>query len=258
MSASCGSCGGGSCGSGADRRSVLQGAGAFLGSLLAPGVTLYAFGGGAQAKAPNAPASSKVRWGLLIDVNKCPPGCSMCVSACREENGWKDTGHPQTDAQWIRKVKLRDPASGATREAPVMCQHCENPPCADVCPTGASFKRADGIVLVDKHICIGCRYCMMACPYKARSFVHEELHDQVPHAPRGKGTVESCTLCVHRIDAGRVPACVETCWTKAGGAMIFGDLNDPTSDIAKAVAAYATSQIRADLGLNPGVRYQNL
>jgi tetrathionate reductase subunit B len=79
-----------------------------------------------------------------------------------------------------------------------MCQHCEIPPCVDVCPTGASFKRADGIVLVDKHICIGCRYCMMACPYKARSFIHEDLQDQLPHAPRGKGTVESCTLCVHR------------------------------------------------------------
>ena len=258
MSAPCNSCGGGSCETGVDRRSALKGAGAFLGSLLAPGVTLYAFGGGAQARAPNEPASAKVRWGLLIDIKKCPTGCNMCVSACREENGWKDTGHPQTDAQWIRKVKLRDPNSGATREAPVMCQHCESPPCADVCPTGASFKRADGIVLVDKHICIGCRYCMMACPYKARSFVHEELHDQVPHAPRGKGTVESCTLCVHRIDAGRLPACVETCWTKAGGAMIFGDLNDPTSDIAKAVALHASAQIRADLGLNPGVRYQNL
>ena len=76
----------------------------------------------------------------------------------------------------------------------MMCQHCEQPPCVDVCPTGASFKRADGIVLVDKHICIGCRYCMMACPYKARSFVHEALDDQMPDAPRGKGTVESCTL----------------------------------------------------------------
>jgi len=240
----------------ADRRAFLRGAGAFGATLLAPGVTLYAFG--AAAKAPDAAVTGKVRWGLLIDINKCPAGCNLCVTACKDENGWKDTGHPQTDAQWIRKVKLRDPKSGATREVPVMCQHCESPPCADVCPTGASFKRADGIVLVDKHICIGCRYCVMACPYKARSFVHEELHDQKPHAPRGKGTVEGCTLCVHRVDAGRLPACVETCAAKAGKAMLFGDLNDADSDIAKAVARYASSQIRADLGLNPGVRYQNL
>jgi molybdopterin-containing oxidoreductase family iron-sulfur binding subunit len=116
----------------------------------------------------------------------------------------------------------------------------------------------DGIVLVDKHSCIGCRYCMMACPYKARSFVHEALEDQKPHAPRGKGTVEGCTLCVHRIDQDRQPACVEACADVGGGAMLFGDLNDPNSEISKRVARYATRQIRADLGLDPGVRYRNL
>jgi len=140
----------------------------------------------------------------------------------------------------------------------MLCQHCENPPCVDVCPTGASFKRADGIVLVDKHTCIGCRYCMMACPYKARSFVHETLVDQKPNAPRGKGTVESCTFCVHRIDSDRIPACVEACSDTGGGALLFGDLNDPDSEIAKRVARYASQQIRADLGLNPGIRYRNL
>jgi tetrathionate reductase subunit B len=113
-------------------------------------------------------------------------------------------------------------------------------------------------VLVDKHICIGCRYCMMACPYKARSFVHEPLHDQKPYAPRGKGTVESCTLCVHRVDAGRIPACVQACNDTGGGAMLFGDLNDPSSEIAKRVAAYRTTQVRADLGTDPGVRYRNI
>ncbi len=140
----------------------------------------------------------------------------------------------------------------------MMCQHCADPPCVDVCPTGASFKRADGIVLVDKHICIGCRYCMMACPYKARSFVHEPLEDQKPYAPRGKGTVESCTLCVHRVDEGRIPACVEACNDTGGGAMLFGDLNDPSSEISKRVAAYRTTRIRSDLGCEPGVYYRNI
>ncbi|HRY04560.1 MAG TPA: 4Fe-4S dicluster domain-containing protein, partial [Beijerinckiaceae bacterium] len=111
---------------------------------------------------------------------------------------------------------------------------------------------------VDKHICIGCRYCMMACPYKARSFVHEEHDDQKVEAPRGKGTVESCTFCVTRVDAGRIPACVEACAAKAGAAMTFGDLNDPASDVSKALASGASAQIRADLGLDPGVRYRNL
>lgn len=240
----------------ADRRAVLRGAGGFLATLLAPGVTLYAFG--AEGRPSEAPASPKVRWALLIDIGKCPPGCDLCVSACRDENGWRDTGRPDIDAQWIRKVKLRDAQSGEHREVPVMCQHCDKPACVDVCPTGASFKRADGIVLVDKHICIGCRFCMMACAYKARSFVHEPLTDQKPWAPRGKGTVEACTLCVHRLDSARLPACVETCAAKGGGAMVFGDLNDPHSDIAKAVAKYPPSQIRPDLGLEPAVRYQNL
>ncbi len=241
-----------------DRRQFIGGMAAMAGLALAPGVTLYSV---AQAKPDNQAVSSKVRWGLLIDVNKCADGCDACVSACNEENGIGGTGRPETDPQWIRKVNLRDPKSGATKSLPMMCQHCAEPPCVDVCPTGASFKRADGIVLVDKHICIGCRYCMMACPYKARSFVHEDLTDQKPHAPRGKGTVESCTLCVHRVDAGGQPACVEACTAKssgARGAMIFGDLNDPKSDIAKQVSQFNTTQIRADLGLDPGVRYRGL
>jgi molybdopterin-containing oxidoreductase family iron-sulfur binding subunit len=139
-----------------------------------------------------------------------------------------------------------------------MCQHCEEPPCVDVCPTGASFKRADGIVLVDKHTCIGCRYCMMACPYKARSFIHEVVTDQKPDVPRGKGTVESCTLCVHRVDRGEIPACVEACTKDGGQAMLFGDLNDRGSAIYQRLRAEPSSQIRPDLALNTGVRYQGL
>ncbi len=241
-----------------DRRDLLRGLAAGIGLTLAPGVTLYAFGGPAKARAPDQAVSSKVRWGMLIDVNKCPDGCDVCVTACSKENGWADTGHPLTDAQWIRKVTVSDPNTKVVRELPMMCQHCADPPCVDVCPTGASFKRADGIVLVDKHTCIGCRYCVLACPYNARSFIHEPLEDQKPHAPRGKGTVESCTLCVHRIDAGGGPACVEACNAEGGGAMMFGDLNDPASEISKRIAKYATRQIRDDLGTDPGVRYQNL
>jgi molybdopterin-containing oxidoreductase family iron-sulfur binding subunit len=242
-----------------DRRALLKSAVGLATTTIAPGVTLYAFGvAEASAKPADQAVTAKTRWGLLIDINKCPSGCDKCVTACSQENGWKSTGHPETDAQWIRKVTLRDPRTGVKREAPVMCQHCASPPCVDVCPTGASFKRADGIVLVDKHICIGCRYCMMACPYKARSFVHEEHDDQKTEAPRGKGTVESCTFCVTRIDAGGIPACVEACAAKAGAAMTFGDLNDPASDVSKALAAGASAQIRADLGLDPGVRYRNL
>ena len=241
---------------GLGRRGFLAISAATLGGvMLAPGIRLIEI---AAARAPEQAVSRRVRWGLLIDTNICTPGCDDCVKACATENGIKDTGRPRTDPQWIRKLELNDRRSGRTHSVPVMCQHCEHPPCVDVCPTGASFKRADGIVLVDKHICIGCRYCMMACPYKARSIVFEDVTDQNPDVPRGKGTAEGCTLCVHRVDRDRQPACVEACAKAGHNAMLFGDLNDPQSEIARRVAKYASTQIRADLRLNPGVRYQGL
>jgi len=241
---------------GLSRRGFLGVTAATLGGvLLAPGIRLIEIAG---ARAPEQAASRQVRWGLLIDTNKCAPGCDDCVKACATENAIKSTGHPRTDSQWIRKVELKDRRTGRAHSVPVMCQHCEHPPCVDVCPTGASFKRADGIVLVDRHTCIGCRYCMMACPYKARSFVHEPVSDQKPEVPRGKGCVESCTLCVHRIDRDRIPACVEACAATGHKAILFGNLNDPRSEIAQRIAAVATTQVRADLKLGTAVRYQGL
>jgi [DsrC]-trisulfide reductase subunit O len=239
----------------AGRRQFLGwGAAAIAGIALAPGVTLFEL---AAARTPSEPVSGKVRWGMLIDLNRCPEDCTDCVTACVRENRLSG-GTRETDSQWIRKIELKDMRSGKTRSLPMMCQHCAEPPCVDVCPTGASFKRADGIVLVDRHICIGCRYCLMACPYKARSFVHEALRDQNPEVPRGKGTAEGCTLCVHRVDRGKEPACVEACTASGHEAILFGDLNDPSSEIARRVATYATTQVRADLRLDPGVRYQGL
>ena len=244
---------------------------------IAPGMLLFDLAHGKPEG-----VSGKVRWGMLIDTTQCREGCNDCVAACNKENGLsggtngqarsplpnplpqagegandslRETRLKSTDSQWIRKIELKDVSSGRELSLPMMCQHCEHPPCVDVCPTNASFKRADGIVLVDRHRCIGCRYCMMACPYKARSFVHEPLHDQNPDVPRGKGTVEACSLCVHRIDQGQQPACAEACPNKA---ILFGDLNDPESEIARKVGSVASVQVRADLRLNPGIRYQGL
>jgi len=227
---------------------------ALAGAALAPGFRLLEL---AEARSPEEAATQLQRWGLLVDVGKCQD-CDACVTACHEENGVVGHARPATDAQWIRKVTLKDKQTGYVQTLPVMCQHCEEPPCVDVCPTGASFKRADGIVLVDKHICIGCRYCMMACPYKARSFVHEDTTNQKPHAPRGKGTVESCTLCVHRVDAGNDPACVEACQKDGHKAMIFGDLKNPASAISKQLASGPSTQLRQNLNLNTGVRYRGI
>lgn len=240
----------------ASRRGFLKGAAAAA-VALAPGVTLMTVAPG-QARPPHVPARETVRWGLLVDTTRCTQDCTACVSACRTENRLHSFGRPETDPQWLRKVHLRNEATGAEHHLPVMCQHCAEPPCVDVCPTGASFKRADGIVLVDRHICIGCRYCMMACPYKARNFVHEPLRDQNPEVPRGMGCVESCTLCVHRIDKGQRPACVDACASNGNGAMVFGDLNDPDSEISRRVQQVGTRQLREDLALNTGVRYEGM
>ncbi len=231
---------------GATRRVLLAAAIA-----VAPGLFLVA---AAAPRAPGTPASARNRWGLLIDVARCDTGCSACVDACRQEQGW---GEAASDGPWIRKIDATEMQTGRSVSLPVMCQHCAEPPCVEVCPTGASLRRADGIVLVDRHRCIGCRYCVMACPFDARFFVDAEMHDQRPYTPRGKGTAEGCTLCVHRLDAGRLPACVEAC-ASAGGAMLFGDLLDPASEISQTLRARASTALRAELGLAPAIRYQGL
>lgn len=237
-----------------DRRSFLKAGAVVAGATIAPGVLFY---GVAQGRAPEEGASSDVRWGMLIDSAKCGDGCNDCVTACNTENGLSGKTGPQ-DTQYIRKLDIKDLRNGRVHSLPMLCQHCENPPCVDVCPTGASMKRADGIVLVDRHICIGCRYCMMACPYKARSFVHEPLTDQNPDVPRGKGCVESCTFCVQRVDRDENPACVDACNANGHQAMIFGDLKDTQSAISQALKSHASTEVRADLGLNAGVRYQGI
>jgi molybdopterin-containing oxidoreductase family iron-sulfur binding subunit len=240
-------------GKGATRRSFLAGAGAMASVItLTPGVVLKVSG---AASASTGGKAKTPRWGILIDVRDCPDGCQACVTACSEEHGWSAKEGSTTDAQWIRKVELTDKATGAKTSLPVMCQHCESAPCVDVCPTSASYQRADGIVLVDKHRCIGCRYCMVACPFGARSFVHEDLSGQKPWSPRGKGTVESCNMCAHRVDDNKEPACVVACNKSGNRKMIFGDLNDPESEISKAVAKFPVTRLRADLGLNPGIMY---
>jgi len=237
------------------RRRFLRGVGAAALGALAPGVSLVEL-----ASASTGGGDGSKRWGLLVDAAKCADGCDACVRACNEEHRLDPEPGSLTDSQWIHKLTVRDRSTGRVSSLPLMCQHCEHPPCVDVCPTGASFKRADGLVLVDRHTCIGCRYCVMACPFQARNFVHEPVTGQATHAPRGKGTVESCTLCVHRIDEGRgrAPACVEACAAEGHHAIVFGDLGDAGSEIARRRAAEPSRELRPELALSTGVRYQNV
>ncbi len=236
------------------RRAVLKKSAVLLAGL-ASGIRLVDL---AMASTKLEATDQLVRWGMLVDVTRCADGCTDCVDACNTEHGLNGKGRPLTDAQYIRVVDLKDKSTGHTSSLPVMCQHCETAPCVDVCPTGASFRREDGVVLVDKHTCIGCRYCMLACPYKARSFIHENLTDQVPTTPRGKGTVESCNFCTHRVDRGGAPACVEACAEKGHKALVFGDLNDPDSELYRQLREKPSVQIREDLNLNTGVRYHGI
>jgi len=244
------------------RRDFLAGAGAVAATTVAPGVFLQSV---AHAAPRDTPVTDDVRYGMLIDTTKCADGCTDCVSACDKENGLDMLVKPEGASdelwdmqrpRWIRSVKLKNNLTGRVTSLPMMCQHCENPPCVDVCPTGASFRRADGIVMVDRHTCIGCRYCMMACPYNARSFIHENVKLKPTAAPRGKGCVESCNLCVHRLDnGGTTTACQDACKHEA---IVFGDLKDPNSAVSQAMAKYPSVQIRADLKLNTGVRYTDV
>ena len=244
----------------AARRRFLARAGIVAGAVLAPGFAVVPLVRADRTREPHEPVSGEVRYGMFVDSAKCARDCDACVRACDDEHGLEPVNGPATDPRWIHKVTLRDRATGRITTLPLMCQHCADPPCVDVCPTGASFRRADGIVLVDKHTCIGCRYCVMACPFQARAFVHEAVENPRPWSPRGKGTVESCNLCVHRIDegAGRDPACVEACGAAGHHALVFGDLNDPESPVSKALASGASTQLRPDFGLDTGVRYRDI
>ncbi len=242
-----------------DRRKFLKGGTAILaGTVIAPGITLIQVMAGENEESR---ASAKNRWGMVIDVNRCTEECTECIQACRTENNVPLFGDKRFDAYWIRKVKVTPKIQGAKSfSLPLLCNHCEYPPCQHVCPVGATFTRKDGIVLIDKHICIGCRYCMIACPYKARSFVFRKTtqwtNKDVPK--RSKGVVEKCNFCVHLVDKGELPACVDACNKSGEKAMLFGNLNDPESEIYKYLREHAPQGLRVDLGLKPKVFYRGL
>jgi molybdopterin-containing oxidoreductase family iron-sulfur binding subunit len=213
-------------------------------------------------KAGGEIAPGKVKWGMVIDLNKCPLDCSACLEACRKENNVAMHGDKNWDVHLIRKVsiKRKHPAESPEKSVLLLCNHCDNPPCAQACPVKATYKREDGIVIVDHHRCIGCRYCMISCPYNARFFNYRENHEwpNKDNTKSSHGVPESCTFCAHRLRDGKSPACVEACANSKNNALVFGDLNDPNSDISKLIAVNHVKGIREDFGTKPKVFYIGL
>lgn len=202
----------------------------------------------AQSKTTTVDVKSMKMPGMVIDLNSCTV-CKACMVACSNAN--------QTP-YWSGKFRttVEDVIHGEERTfLPRLCQQCEDAPCEKVCPTGATYRSADGIIHVDEDACIGCKACIQACPYGARyTYDREDIHhvEQLlgkaakHHLPH----IDKCDLCTDRRGEGLVPACVATCM---GQARIFGDLADPDSEVSK--AATKAVQIGAGYGTNPRVRY---
>lgn len=182
--------------------------------------------------------AAEKRFGMLIDLSVCV-GCNACVVACKQENDLPIKGFNT----WIESWDAGAYPHTKRANLPKLCNHCTDAPCVNVCPTGASYHAAGGMVLVDQDTCIGCRYCMTACPFQAR-WQNEET-----------GTVEKCTFCFNRAHAGLLPACAGTCPTQA---RLFGDLNDPKSEISRRIAQAEAEGLQPELGIDTNVRYIGL
>ena len=180
----------------------------------------------------------ETRWAMVIDTGRCI-GCQSCAVACKRENK-VPLGVFRTWVKTVEKGRFPDVSRG---HLPINCNQCEEPVCVSVCPVKATYQREDGIVLVDPHRCIGCRYCKAACPYEVR-YLDPQKH-----------MIAKCYFCHHRLDAGQLPACVEACPTNA---RIFGDRNDPNSTVSRLIATSPVQVLLPEHGTCPQVFYQNL
>ena len=184
-------------------------------------------------------------WVMVIDLDRCD-GCGVCTTACRNTHNVPD------GQEWIKVYEVNEP-EGAHYFLPRPCMHCDNAPCVAVCPVGATFRREDGLVLIDQNRCIGCRYCMAACPYSARYFNWDgplELtpEEQAVYSPEypgvhRRGTVEKCVFCAHRVDEGSLPACVEACPMRA---IFFGDAREDA--VSNGSEVWRLSEVLRDRG----------
>jgi molybdopterin-containing oxidoreductase family iron-sulfur binding subunit len=212
-----------------------------------------------------------VRWAMVVDMTKCSrrEDCSDCMAVCHRTHNVPAISNRRHEIKWIwrepfvnafpelKEGRLRKDLYGAGFI--VLCNHCDNPPCVRVCPTRATWRRQDGIVMMDMHRCIGCRYCMAACPYGSRSFnwmdprkILDEKAINQDYPTRTKGVVEKCDFCAERIDRGMLPVCVEACKEKA---LVFGNLSDAGSPVSGLLAGRFAIRRKPELGTRPEVYY---
>lgn len=260
---------------GATRRGVLGALGAALAGALLPWRRAKAL------SAPPADATPKARWGMAIDLDLCT-ACGGCVVACASENNVPlpddASSAAGTGISWMELAKPQgDDAGGTGLDAPMPCMHCDDPPCTKVCPVGATYQTQEGLVAQIWDRCIGCRYCMAACPYSRRyyNWSKPDLPDDLRNllnpdvATRPEGVVEKCSFCVHRLrdakesarreertltdaDVVRLPACAQSCPAQA---ITFGNLADPESQVSRQAASPRASRLLEHLGTKPKVYY---
>ncbi len=218
---------------------------------------------------PDPRSLTAKRWGFVVDVSKLktPEDYQKCIDACHNIHNVPDFGNPKDEVKWIWKDNYERTFPTATEDEYMnkemkeknfllFCNHCEQPACVRVCPTKATYKRKDGIVMQDMHRCIGCRFCMAACPFGARSFNYRDPRpfikkENKQFPTRMIGVVEKCTMCYERLAVGQLPACVEA----SNGAIAFGDLSDPNSEVRKVIASTYTIRRKPELGTQPSIYY---
>jgi Fe-S-cluster-containing dehydrogenase component len=213
-------------------------------------------------------AMNAKRWAMVVDLRrfKTEEDYQRIIKACHKIHNVPDFGNPKDEIKWIWVDTYGHAFPGQEHDflpewleskfIPLLCNHCANPPCVRVCPVKATFKSPDGITQQDYHRCIGCRFCMAACPFGARSFnwrdprpFIKEVNQEFP--TRTKGVVEKCNFCTERLAKGLKPACVE----ESKGALIFGDLLDPDSEVRQVLRKEFTVRRKAELGTDPSVFY---
>lgn len=209
---------------------------AFLRSALGAGAAAAVGGAALIAErvafaAPTRASQPAARYALIIDTTKCV-GCGACVEACNIRN------HLPEGKSYIHILPKGDDSTPWF--LPVQCQHCANPPCAHVCPTNATYRRDDGVVLINEKLCVGCKYCEVACPYQARTFDEK------------RGVVDKCWLCLDYVLGGGEPACVQACVL---GARLFGRQDDPNSEVAQLIASGEAKLLHPEFGTRPSILY---